>query len=169
MSNIIVCALVSDSMLCQHIFDVNSWYSCLLLLFHTLFPGIPFKMLNYQQIENPFSGSIPGENIIQTLNFIIIWNRNGSFVEFLLFSILPKSESRNIIQNFRIIWNHNGSFVEFILFFILSKSESRLLFIINRWSETPGLLELRCLLLIDKARAKDKTYIWLSVRWKTKT
>jgi hypothetical protein len=26
-----------------------------------------------------------------------------------------------------------------------------------------------CLLLIDKARAKDKTYIWLSVRWKTKT
>ena len=26
-----------------------------------------------------------------------------------------------------------------------------------------------CLLLIDKARAKDKTYVWLSVRWKTKT
>ncbi len=25
-----------------------------------------------------------------------------------------------------------------------------------------------CLLLIEKARAKDKTYIWLSVRWKTK-
>ena len=72
MCNIIVCALVSDSMLCQHIFDVNSWYSCLLLLFHTLFPGIPFKMLNYQQIETPFSGSITGENIIQTLNFIII-------------------------------------------------------------------------------------------------
>ena len=24
-----------------------------------------------------------------------------------------------------------------------------------------------CLLLIDKARAKDKTYIWVSVRWKT--
>jgi hypothetical protein len=26
-----------------------------------------------------------------------------------------------------------------------------------------------CLLLIDKARTKDKTYIWFSVRWKTKT
>ncbi len=26
-----------------------------------------------------------------------------------------------------------------------------------------------CFLLIDKARAKDKTSIWLSVRWKTKT
>ncbi len=26
-----------------------------------------------------------------------------------------------------------------------------------------------CLLLINKPRAKDKTYIWLSVRWKTKT
>jgi hypothetical protein len=25
-----------------------------------------------------------------------------------------------------------------------------------------------CLLFIDKARAKDKTYIWVSVRWKTK-
>ncbi len=25
-----------------------------------------------------------------------------------------------------------------------------------------------CLLLIDKTRAKDKTYIWVSVRWKTK-
>jgi hypothetical protein len=36
MCNIIVCALVSDSMLCQHIFDVNSWHSCLLLLFHAL-------------------------------------------------------------------------------------------------------------------------------------
>ena len=26
-----------------------------------------------------------------------------------------------------------------------------------------------CLLLIDKARAQDKTYIWVSVWWKTKT
>ena len=26
-----------------------------------------------------------------------------------------------------------------------------------------------CLLWIDKTRAKDKTYIWVSVRWKTKT
>ena len=25
-----------------------------------------------------------------------------------------------------------------------------------------------CLLWIDQARAKDKTYIWVSVRWKTK-
>ncbi len=27
---------------------------------------------------------------------------------------------------------------------------------------------LRCLLWIDKARVQDKTYIWVSVRWKTK-
>ena len=26
-----------------------------------------------------------------------------------------------------------------------------------------------CLLLINKSRSKDKIYIWLSVRWKTKT
>jgi hypothetical protein len=29
-------------------------------------------------------------------------------------------------------------------------------------------LFLNCLLWIDKARAEDKTYVWLSVRWKTK-
>jgi hypothetical protein len=28
---------------------------------------------------------------------------------------------------------------------------------------------IRCLLLIDKARTKDNTYLWLSVRWNTKT
>ncbi len=32
----------------------------------------------------------------------------------------------------------------------------------------PGGTKNCCLLLIDKVRAKDKTYIWVSVRWKTK-
>ena len=27
----------------------------------------------------------------------------------------------------------------------------------------------RCILLIDKVRVEDKTYVWVSVRWKTKT
>ncbi len=37
--------------------------------------------------------------------------------------------------------------------------------------ETETWLTIRqcCLLLIDKVRTKSKTYIWLSVRWKTKT
>ncbi len=33
----------------------------------------------------------------------------------------------------------------------------------------PWILLVFCLLLIDKARSKNKTYIWLSVWWKTKT
>jgi hypothetical protein len=64
----------SDSMLCQHIFDVNSWCSCLLLLFLTLFLWIcipltdqtnstPFQKTEISKIETPFSESIPGENI----------------------------------------------------------------------------------------------------------
>jgi len=38
-----------------------------------------------------------------------------------------------------------------------------------RWSHLCNfvLLRQRCLLWIDKARAKDKTYIWVSVWWKT--
>jgi hypothetical protein len=35
MYNMSVCELSPDSMLCQHNFDVNSWYSCRLLLFCT--------------------------------------------------------------------------------------------------------------------------------------
>jgi hypothetical protein len=31
-----------------------------------------------------------------------------------------------------------------------------------------GGLDIFCSLLIDEARAKDKTYTWVSVRWKTK-
>jgi hypothetical protein len=34
--------------------------------------------------------------------------------------------------------------------------------------DTPSKLIESCLLLIDKERAKDKTYIWVSVWWKTK-
>jgi hypothetical protein len=34
---------------------------------------------------------------------------------------------------------------------------------------TVGMDVYCCLLLIDKAKTKDKTYIWLSVWWKTKT
>jgi hypothetical protein len=34
--------------------------------------------------------------------------------------------------------------------------------------EGVGVYATLCLLLIDKARSKDKTYIWVSVWWKTK-
>ena len=100
MWNISVSALGPDSMLGQHIFDVNSWHSCLLLLFCTLFPCIclsltdrpnftPFQNVEYLNKSRPFFRTI---SIIQ--NFNIIWNQNGTFVEFMLFFILPKTGSR---------------------------------------------------------------------------
>ena len=69
MCNISVSALGPDSMLGQHIFDVNSWHSCLLLLFCTLFPCIclsltdlpnftPFQNVEYLNKSRPFFGTI---------------------------------------------------------------------------------------------------------------
>ena len=103
MCTISVSALGPDSMLCQHIFDVNSCHSCLLLLFCTLFPWIclpltdrpnftPFQNVEYWTNRDPFYEPIPRENITQ--NFNIILNQNGTFVEFMLFSLLPKTGSR---------------------------------------------------------------------------
>ena len=65
MSNISVSALGPDSRLCQHIYDVNSWYSCLLVLFYTLFPYIylsltdgpnftPFQNVEFVNKSKPF-------------------------------------------------------------------------------------------------------------------
>jgi hypothetical protein len=62
MCNISVSALGPDSMLGQHIFDVNSWHSCLLLLFCTLFPYICLSLKSKR-----------------------------TFVEFMWFFILPKT------------------------------------------------------------------------------
>ena len=78
MCNISVSALGPDSMLGQHIFDVNSWHSCLLLLFCTLFPCIclsltdrpnftPFQNVEYLNKSRPFFRTI---SIIQNFNII---------------------------------------------------------------------------------------------------
>ena len=55
MCNKIVCPLGSDSMLCQHSSDVNSWHSCLRLLFCTLFPCICLPLERSAKTPNPQS------------------------------------------------------------------------------------------------------------------
>jgi hypothetical protein len=64
---------VSDSMLCQHIFDVNS-----------------FKMLNCQQIETPFLGSIIESRRKHNTKFQHNLKSQRQFCEFFQFFILPK-------------------------------------------------------------------------------
>jgi hypothetical protein len=55
-----VSTLRPDSMLCQHIYDVNSWNSCLLLIFCTLFTYIdrpnftPFQNVEFLNKSKPF-------------------------------------------------------------------------------------------------------------------
>ncbi len=101
MCNLSVSALGPDSMLCQHIFDVNSWHSCLPLFFSTLFPCIclsltdrpnftPFQNVEYWTNRDPFYEPIPSENITQ--NFNIIWNQNELLLNLCCFSFCQKPD-----------------------------------------------------------------------------
>ncbi len=233
MCNIIVSALGSDSMLCQHIFDVYSSRSCLLLFLYTLFPWIclsltdrpnftPFPNVEYRTIETPFSEPIPGTNIPH--NFNIIWNQIDSFLLYLFYFSFCQKPNRDppiwkrhclgqvalVTQPTRGTLSKTDCLRQVVPTPLLSSSGTDR---VKEWSRRPDprvrqrtyecrcnerlrtnvegstrltytglhftLVSLHttscrttllenfiycCLLWIDKARAKDNTYTWVSVR-----